>query len=1210
MKKILTLLLSVCMLFCLGVAAVSCDDGTTDVEPTGGDHKHSYWANWEKDATHHWHACKGEDCDSVIDKDVHQWDEGVEFDGQINYTCDVCEATKTEQAPASKMSLAEWNAMLDMSNFGNFSLVWSLTVDGVEGEYTVKHAEGALQYVLKMNGEEVESVIIPQNSYDRLGEFISVPIAVLAANYEAANYNAAQDKYTVSGTVNAEYIYENGGGDPVTVEVAMTNGVVKANGGKLIELSCDYTETVNNQTTSYEDAVWSFSHYGTTVIDLPPEQLDYEINGDGQSCTVTGIGGMLGDNLVIPEEIFGYTVTAIANDAFCGRELTSVVIPDSVTEIGTYAFGGCGVQEITIGKGITNIYDWGLSEALEKVSYTGTAKEWAQITYNSEWGYSQNYSPTQYAGDLYIDGEAVAEVDLTGVPSVSDYAFYGCASIASVVIPSCVETLGANAFAQCTALSSVYYDVINQANYSGSPFAGAGTASGGIEVTVGASAQVIPNRLFYGGYQQEVAIKSIVFESGSQIRSIGDYAFYTVSGYQQDSLVIPDGVTAIGQNAFGYSLDEEEGRLQSVTLPASLASISQYSLRDVVTTDTVLYFKGYEDDWASDITFDGPVLEYFGDFYVNGELFESFGTDINEEAISDYAFKGCKTLKRINVTYSVSSIGRESFAECPNLESVYIAGGATLRKIGDYAFYRNEKLKAVEIRQVISGLDTQGGELGYGLFSDCFALESVRMSITSVPAYLFSGCSSLTEVRHYQEDGVPTTAVDLTASGITSIGERAFEGCERITSVSLPQTVTSIGSMAFYGCYRLVEIYNRSTVNIVKNDLNSPGDIARYALNIYKNSEDSKLSIDANGFVVYADGAEVRLVSYEGSASAPIVPDTVTAINAYAFYKRTDLNSVKLSALITGGVDRFAFCGCGKELVIFSERKADVGANPSEYEYGWKDDETPVVWSYGGVNGVTEDGFKWALMRDQTVVIYGYEGDATDLVIPSQIEAREVTAIGMYAFSQGDYASAIIPDTVKRLGDYAFVGCWELISVTVGEALEYFGAGALSNCPRLVEIYNKSEASVSGGSIHGVIYTQPYTSKVTVSEDGFVVLHDGDKVVLVRYIGTATTVVIPKDVTHINGMAFFDTNDVTTVVIGKNVVWLGESMFSGWDSQLQKVYYEGTEDEWNSLEVEAYGGPVFNAARYYYREDAPTAEGLYWHWAEDGVTPVEWVWQE
>ena len=38
------------MLFCLGVAAVASDDGTTDVKPTGGDHKHSYWANWEKDA--------------------------------------------------------------------------------------------------------------------------------------------------------------------------------------------------------------------------------------------------------------------------------------------------------------------------------------------------------------------------------------------------------------------------------------------------------------------------------------------------------------------------------------------------------------------------------------------------------------------------------------------------------------------------------------------------------------------------------------------------------------------------------------------------------------------------------------------------------------------------------------------------------------------------------------------------------------------------------------------------------------------------------------------------------------------------------------------------------------------------------------------------------------------------------------------------------
>jgi len=95
MKKLISIFLTVCMCFSIGMVLTSCGDNEN--------HEHTYKTEWTYDDTYHWHACEGEDCTDVSDKAEHTWNDGeitteatAEADGVKTFTCTVCGNTKTE----------------------------------------------------------------------------------------------------------------------------------------------------------------------------------------------------------------------------------------------------------------------------------------------------------------------------------------------------------------------------------------------------------------------------------------------------------------------------------------------------------------------------------------------------------------------------------------------------------------------------------------------------------------------------------------------------------------------------------------------------------------------------------------------------------------------------------------------------------------------------------------------------------------------------------------------------------------------------------------------------------------------------------------------------------------------------------------------------------------------------------------------------------
>ncbi len=456
-------------------------------------------------------------------------------------------------------------------------------------------------------------------------------------------------------------------------------------------------------------------------------------------------------------------VTNISENAFYGcRCLTSVTIPDSVTSIGSSAFQNCsGLTSVTIPESVTSIGDYA----------------------------------------FYNCGGLTSVMIPESVTSIGDSVFSGCSGLTSVTIPESVTSIGDRAFSYCSGLTSVTIPE-SVTSIGDSAFSGCG---GLTSVTIPESVTSIGDRAFsYCSGLTSVTIPE-------SVTSIGDSAFYSCSGLT--SVTIPESVTSIGDSAFSGC-----GGLTSMTIPESVTSIgdSAFSgcggLTSVTIPENVTNIG--ESAFADCNNLTSIYVDYKNGAYsaVDGLLFDKERTELL-----------CCPAGRTGVykiSGGVTSIGNAAFHGCRELTSMTIP--ESVRSIGDSAFSGCSGLTSVMIPDSVASI----GKLA---FSDCSGLTSVTIpdSVTSIGESAFSGCSGLTSIIINDENKMYSavngilfnkerteilycprgqTGEYIIPESVTSIGNRAFERCSGLTSVTIPDSVTSIGESAFSGCRGLTSV--------------------------------------------------------------------------------------------------------------------------------------------------------------------------------------------------------------------------------------------------------------------------------------------------------------------------------------------------------------------------------------------------------------------
>ena len=353
-----------------------------------------------------------------------------------------------------------------------------------------------------------------------------------------------------------------------------------------------------------------------------------------------------------------------------------------------------------------------------------------------------------------------------------------------------------------------------------------------------------------------------------------------------------------------------------------------------------------------------------------------------------------------------------------------------------------------------------------------------------------------------------------------------------VTHGGVTYRVTSIGSSAFKGCTGLTSITLPEGVTSIGEDaFDDCSGLTSITL------PSSVTSIGSDAFFYCTSLASITL------------PEGVTSIGSRAFHYCTSLASITIPKSVTSiGGGAFYNCLFLRSNFINNSKCSDAT-------------------NWGATFYTEEEEVDGMIIRDKVLV--AARGNLTIANIPEGVTSigneafyyctgltsitipEGVTSIGSSAFDGcSGLTSITIPSSVTSIGVYAFYYCTSLTSITLPESVTFIGSYAFDGCSGLTSItIPEGVTSIGNGVFSGCT--------------------------------SLTSITLPEGVTSIGSGAFDGCTSLTSITIPSSVTSIGWAAFYGCSS-LTDVYYLGSAEQWEAIEISSSNEFLTNATRHYY----------------------------
>ncbi|MDE6269826.1 MAG: leucine-rich repeat domain-containing protein [Muribaculaceae bacterium] len=438
----------------------------------------------------------------------------------------------------------------------------------------------------------------------------------------------------------------------------------------------------------------------------------------------------------------------------------------------------------------------------------------------AEWTVTLTGAVNQNILELDIPGQVVYQRSVEGgepaniictVTEVGMSAFESYSDLKKVTMPSTIKTLSQNAFRGCASLESIAFS--DNITYMGNfCFQGCSSLT---SIVLPSSLKEMDYDCFYGCS----LLSDVTLNEG--LETIGEGAFSFNDAMKQ--IVIPSSVKLIRSLAFyRCNVLEEVTFLGPVETVAFRAFDYSFEMKAVHVPDIETWCNiGFEYSGAN-------PLAIAHNLYINGELATNLTIPGSIEEIKQCAFIGCTSLESVVLEDGIKRVGDSAFSSNTSLKSVVLC--ETLESIGGSSFL-NTSIVHINFPNTLA-------TLGRYSFSDCTQLESIDWGngINQIGEYAFSGSTALKRVNihdlsawckidfngtysnplNYAEvlELNGESIVDLIIpEDVKEILANAFEGCDSFKTLTIPDYVTAIGQHAFWDCQGLEKVHIGSGIN-------------------------------------------------------------------------------------------------------------------------------------------------------------------------------------------------------------------------------------------------------------------------------------------------------------------------------------------------------------------------------------------------------------